>query len=411
MNTSNITNYKPKDFAELLGVSVKTLQRWDREGILKANRTPTDRRYYTYDQYLQFKGINTENDNRKTVIYARVSTRNQKDDLQNQVSFLRQFCNAKGIIVDECIEDYGSGLNYNRKDWNKLLDEVMEQKVKTIIVTHKDRFIRFGYDWFEKFCMKFNTTIVVVNNEELSPQEELVQDIVSILHEFSCRLYGLRKYKKQIERDEEIAKELQDGNQPDSRTEDNRTIGVCRFVYNFYLAHNREIFEQENRFVSGYDFSIWLNNDFIPDNPEFVWIKEVSSKSVKQSIMNAQKAFKNFFDKKANFPKWKKKNNSDVKMYFVRTDKKAMIYSERHRIKIPALGWVRLKEKGYIPTSKDGYIIKSGTVSCKAGRYYVSVLIEVPENEKSVLNDLGIGIDLGVKNSAVCSDGKIYKNM
>ena len=105
MNTSNITNYKPKDFAELLGVSVKTLQRWDREGTLKANRTPTDRRYYTYDQYLQFKGINIENDKRQVVIYARVSTRNQKDDLQNQVAFLRQFCNAKGIIIDQCIED------------------------------------------------------------------------------------------------------------------------------------------------------------------------------------------------------------------------------------------------------------------------------------------------------------------
>ena len=212
MNTSNITNYKPKDFAEFLGVSVKTLQRQDREGTLKANRTPTNRRYYTYDQYLQFKGINTENDKRHVVIYARVSTRNQKDDLLNQVAFLRQFCNAKGIIVDQCIEDYGSGLNYNRKKWNKLLDEVMEQKIKTIIVTHKDRFIRFSYDWFEKCCMKFNTTIVVVNNEDLSPQEELVQDIVSILHVFSCRLYGLRKYKKQIERDEEIAKELQDRN-------------------------------------------------------------------------------------------------------------------------------------------------------------------------------------------------------
>ena len=196
MNTSNITNYKPKDFAELLGVSVKTLQRWDREGILKANRSPTDRRYYTYDQYLQFKGINTENDNRQIVIYARVSTRNQKDALQNQVTFLRQFCNVKGIIVDQCIEDYGSGLNYNRKKWNQLLDEVMEQKIKTIIVTHKDRFVRFGYDWFEKFCMKFNTTIVVVNNEELSPQEELVQDIVSILHVFSCRLYGLGQFTR-----------------------------------------------------------------------------------------------------------------------------------------------------------------------------------------------------------------------
>lgn len=192
MNTSNITIYKPKDFAELLGVSVKTLQRWDREGTLKANRTPTDRRYYTYDQYLQFKGINTENGNRQTVIYARVSTRNQKDDLQNQVTFLRQFCNAKGIIVDQYIEEYGSGLDYNRIKWNQLLDEVMEQKIKTIIVTHKDRFVRFGYDWFEKFCMKFNTTIVAVNNEGLSPQEE---------------------------RDEEIAKELQDGNKSDTGTE------------------------------------------------------------------------------------------------------------------------------------------------------------------------------------------------
>lgn len=139
----------------------------------------TVRRYYTYDQYLQFKGINTNDDQRQVVIYTRVSTRNQKDDLQNQVAFLRQFCNAKGIIVDQCIEDYGSGLNYNRKKWNELLDEVMEQKIKTIIVTHKDRFIRFGYDW----------------------------------------LYGLRKYKKQIERDEEIAKELQDGNKSVRRTE------------------------------------------------------------------------------------------------------------------------------------------------------------------------------------------------
>lgn len=218
MNTSNITNYKPKDFAELLGVSVKTLQRWDRDGILKANRTPTDRRYYTYDQYLQFKGIQTENDIRDTVIYARVSTRNQKDDLQNQVEFLKQFCNAKGIIVNQCVEDFGSGLNYNRKKWNRLLDEVMANKIKTIVISNKDRFIRFGYDWFEKFCEKFNTKIIIVNNETLSPNEELVQDIISILHVFSCRLYGLRKYKNQIKKDEEIAKKLQNGNKPNTGT-------------------------------------------------------------------------------------------------------------------------------------------------------------------------------------------------
>lgn len=212
MNTDNIKNYKPKEFAELIGVSVKTLQRWDREKILTANRTPTNRRYYTYNQYLEFKGIDTISDKRATVIYARVSTKNQADDLRNQITFLREFCNSKGMIVDAIIEDYGSGLNYNRKKWNELLDSVMEQKIKIIVITHKDRFVRFGYDWFEKFCLKFNTKILVVNNDELSPQEELVQDIVSILHVFSCRLYGLRKYKKKIKEDEEVVKELQNRN-------------------------------------------------------------------------------------------------------------------------------------------------------------------------------------------------------
>ena len=218
MNTINIKNYKPKDFAELLGVSVKTLQRWDKDGILKANRTPTDRRYYTYDQYLQFKGIQTENDRRDVVIYARVSTRNQKDDLQNQVEFLKQFCNAKGMIVNQCMEEVGSGLNYNRKKWNKLLEEVMEHRIKTIVISSKDRFIRFGYDWFEKFCEKFHTKIMIVNNEALSPNEELVQDIISILHVFSCRLYGLRKYKNQIKEDEELAQEFQNGNPSNAGT-------------------------------------------------------------------------------------------------------------------------------------------------------------------------------------------------
>lgn len=215
MNISNITNYKPKEFAELLNVTVKTLQRWDREKTLVANRTPTNRRYYTYDQYLQFKGIDRDADSRKIVIYTRVSTRNQADDLENQVDFLQNYVNAKGLIVDEVIRDYGSGLNYNRKKWNQLLGEVMENKVKMIFVSHKDRFVRFGFDWFEKFCNKFNVEIVVVKNDKLSPHEELVQDIVSILHFFSCRLYGLRKYKKQIEGDETIAKGIQDRNSAD----------------------------------------------------------------------------------------------------------------------------------------------------------------------------------------------------
>lgn len=217
MNTSNIINYKPKDFAALLGVTVRTLQRWDNDGILHAYRTPTNRRYYTYDQYLQFKGIKADIYTRDVVIYARVSTKNQKDDLQNQVEFLKQFCNARGMVVNQCIEDFGSGLNYNRKKWNDLLDQVMENKIQTIVISNKDRFIRFGYDWFEKFCNKFNTEIIAVNNDTFSPNEELVQDIISILHVFSCRLYGLRKYKNQIKEDKDIAKELQNGNQSYTR--------------------------------------------------------------------------------------------------------------------------------------------------------------------------------------------------
>lgn len=191
----------------------------------------------------------------------------------------------------------------------------------------------------------------------------------------------------------------------------NRTIGVCRYVYNFYLAHNREIYEAEERFISGIDFSKWLNNKFIPNNPELHWIKDVSSKSVKQSIMNAERAFKNFFKKKSGFPKFKKKSKSDVKMYFVKTDAKVIIPCKRHKIKIPTLGWVRLKEKGYIPTNPSTHIIKSGTVSYKAGRYYVSVLVDEQKKQTPALNDFGIGIDLGLKDFAICSNGRTYKNI
>lgn len=190
----------------------------------------------------------------------------------------------------------------------------------------------------------------------------------------------------------------------------NKTIGTCRFIYNFYLAHNKEVYEKEDQFVSGMDFSKWLNNVYLKDNPEYLWIKEVSSKSVKQSVMNAERAFQRFFKHQSGFPKFKKKNKSDVKMYFVKNNPNDCS-CERHRINIPTLGWVKLKEKGYIPTAKQGYMIKSGTVSRKAGRYYVSVLIDIPESEKPQLNGFGLGIDLGIKDFAVMSDGVVKKNI
>lgn len=196
---------KPRDMSQKIGVSVRTLQKWDKAGILKAYRTPTNRRYYTEAQYLQYvsKQSDSQSD-RKVVAYARVSTYNQKDDLKNQITFIRQFANANGVIIDEEISDIGSGLNYNRKKWNLLLDQVMQNKISTIYITYKDRFIRFGYEWFERLCNRHGTKIIVLNNPDTSPDKEMVEDLVSIIHVFSCRLYGLRKYKKKIQGDDSL---------------------------------------------------------------------------------------------------------------------------------------------------------------------------------------------------------------
>ena len=186
-----------------------------------------------------------------------------------------------------------------------------------------------------------------------------------------------------------------------------RTIGASRFIYNFYIARNKEIYEREGKFVSGMDFSKWLNNEYIPNNQEMKWIKEVSSKATKQAIMNGDKAFRDFFKKAKGFPRFKKKKNQDVKAYFPKNNKTDWTI-ERHRVKIPTLGWVRLKEFGYIPVNS---IVKSGTVSQKADRYYVSILVEDDYIEVSKSTNEGVGIDLGVKEFAVCSDGIKFKNI
>ena len=189
-----------------------------------------------------------------------------------------------------------------------------------------------------------------------------------------------------------------------------KTIGTCRFIYNFYLAHNKELHESEEKFMSSSQFRVWLNNEFLPSHPECSWIKEAYSKSVTQAVNDGQTAFENFFNHKSAFPKFKKKGRSDVKMYFVRNNPKDCL-CDRHRIKIPSLGWIRIKEKGYIPTTKDGYVIKSGHVSIKADRYYASVLIEIPDKRIASNSSEGIGIDLGLKDFAIVSNGKTYKNI
>lgn len=192
-----------------------------------------------------------------------------------------------------------------------------------------------------------------------------------------------------------------------------RTIGTCRFVYNLFLQKNKELYEKNKdtdlpKYMNNFEFSKWINNVFIKNNPEYSWIKEVSSKSIRRTIDNANVAYTRFFKHQSKFPRFKKRDKNECRMYFVKTDAKAKIRYERHRIKIPTLGWCKLKEFGFIPTNK---IIKSGTITKQAGRFYVSVRVEEDIEIKQRNKNDGLGIDLGVKNFAVLSDGARYKTL
>ncbi len=188
----------------------------------------------------------------------------------------------------------------------------------------------------------------------------------------------------------------------------NQTIGVCKYIYNFYLSKNKEVYEQTKKFMSANDFSKWINNDFTPNNQTYNWVKDVSSKAVKQSIYNAEKAFKRFFKKQSDFPRYKKKSDINVKMYLPKNNQYDWTI-ERHKVKIPTLGFVRLKEFGYIPLNSK---VTSGTVSREGCRYFVSILVkEEKSNIHHSKTQEGIGIDLGLKDFAICSNGEIFKNI
>lgn len=181
----------------MIGKSVITLQKWDRKGILPAHRSPTNRRYYTHDQYLQYRGL-VAGEQGLTVVYARVSGVAQKPDLANQINALEIYCKEHALQVDEWMQDIGSGLNYQRKQFNRLMEMVELGQVRQIVIAHRDRLVRLGYDYFEAFCQRHHTDIVVVNGDSLSPEQELVHDLIAIVTIFSARLPGLRSYKKVI---------------------------------------------------------------------------------------------------------------------------------------------------------------------------------------------------------------------
>jgi hypothetical protein len=197
-----MANYKVGEFAEKIGVSVSTLQRWDRTNVLKSRRTPTNQRYYT-DEDLN-KVLNSEAETkskRKNVGYCRVSTQEQKQNLENQKEFVSVYSLSHGVILDEIYTDIDNGLNYKRQNWNKLLKQVEANEIDKIYITYKDRFVRFGYEWFEEFCTSHGTEIIVLNQKQTSPEEELTEDLLSILHVFSERNDEFKKYKREINKE------------------------------------------------------------------------------------------------------------------------------------------------------------------------------------------------------------------
>lgn len=191
--------YNVTEFSEMIGKSVKTLQRWDRDGILTAYRSPSKRRYYTHTQYEEYMGI-SRTENKQNVVYARVSTKNQIDDLNNQLKFMYNYTQNNGIAISNVYTDYGSGLNYKRKNWNKLIDDCFDGKISNIYISYNDRFVRFGFDWICELLKKYTgVNVISVNDIITSPEEDMIHDLISIIHVFSCRVYGLRKYKKKLE--------------------------------------------------------------------------------------------------------------------------------------------------------------------------------------------------------------------
>ena len=187
-----------------------------------------------------------------------------------------------------------------------------------------------------------------------------------------------------------------------------QTIGTERFIYNEYIKYNQEQYELGNKFVSANDFSKYINNVYLPNNPDKKWIKDVSSKSVKQAMIYGEKAFKNFFKGLSAFPVFKKKGKNELGAYFVKNNKTDFEFY-RHIIKIPTLKFVRVKEYGYIPKNAT---TKSATITKIADRYFLSLIMEVEDTVKAInTSTKGLGVDLGIKDTAICSNGKVFKNI
>jgi len=204
--------YRVKEFARMVGKSPSTVRRWDREGRLVSKRSIGGHRYYDENDVKKALGIEISREDKKIIVYCRVSSNGQKKDLESQVKSMEEFCLGSGIAVNEWIEEIGGGMNFKRKKFISIIKRIEEGEISKIIIAHKDRLVRFGFDFFNMFFNQHGCDVIVVNQDRLSPQQEMVEDLMSIIHCFSCRLYGLRNYKKKIKEMAELSNEQCDKN-------------------------------------------------------------------------------------------------------------------------------------------------------------------------------------------------------
>jgi len=191
--------YTISQFAKKVNVSTSTLRRWDRKGEFKAKKHKSGHRYYDESDVRSLLNL-TPLEDRKVVVYCRVSSSNQKDDLESQVKSMESYCSSNGILIHELIKEIGGGMNFKRKKFLQLMDDVAKGKISKILIAHKDRLSRFGFDYFSHVCIVNGCVLEVINQESLSPEKEMVEDLLAIVHTFSCRLYGLRSYKKTLKK-------------------------------------------------------------------------------------------------------------------------------------------------------------------------------------------------------------------
>jgi len=192
--------WKVAEFGELIGVSPSTLRRWEREEKLIPERTLGNQRIYTEDHLRMARSLKTGKSPTRIIVYCRVSSSGQKDDLLSQVNAMEQFCLSQGVGITDLIQEVGGGLNFKRPKFLQIIQWAIQGEVKSLYVAHKDRLCRFGFELVEQIVQWSGGSVIVANAITLSPQEELVQDLLSIIHCFSSRLYGLRKYKAKVKK-------------------------------------------------------------------------------------------------------------------------------------------------------------------------------------------------------------------